>query len=201
MEKSDKDFSPHESLRLIQSMIETTKSSIRDSSHYFLLWGWATIIGCVLQYVLLIVVEYPNHYYAWFITIVAALFHLYFIVRDNKRERVKTFISDANKHVWTVIGFSFMALAFVFTKIGWMNCFPFYILLYGIGTYITGSLIKFSPMRIGGIVCMFLVAIAPYLSYPLQILLAALAILVSYVIPGHLLRSKYQKEKKFSHAV
>jgi hypothetical protein len=50
-------------------------------------------------------------------------------------------------------------------------------------------------MRIGGAACLFLVALAPYLEYTLQILITAFAILISYIIPGHLLRNQYRKLK------
>jgi hypothetical protein len=193
MNTSDKELTPQESLLLISSMIESTKSSISDKSHFFLLWGWATMVGCLLQYFLLAIVHYPRHYYAWFVTPVALLLHVIFIYKYERNEKVKTFISEANSYVWVIIGFSYMALAFVFVKIGWQYCFPFYILLYGIGTYISGSLLNFKPMKIGGAVCLVLVVVAPYLDYPVQILLAALAILISYIIPGHLLRAQYRR--------
>lgn len=199
MKKNDEEFSPEDSLRLIRSMIESTKSSISDSSHYFLLWGWATLIGCLVQYILLTIFHSPHHYYAWFITPLALMLHFIFVVRDKKRQKTKTFVSEANKYVWITIGFSFAALSFVFSKIGWQYCFPFYILLYGIGTFISGSLLKFKPLQTGGIICLFLVALAPYLRYELQILLSAFAILVSYIIPGHLLRNQYTKAKKYSY--
>ena len=110
MENED-DFSPKESLKLIRSMIETTKHSMGDQSHFFLLWGWAVMIGCLLQYYLKVMLNYPNHFYAWFITPVALVVHFYFVIRDHKREKVKTFIDDANKYLWTAIGFSFLVLS------------------------------------------------------------------------------------------
>ncbi len=193
MNTSDKDFTAQESLQVIRSMIESTKSTISDRSHFFLLWGWATMIGCLLQYYLLVIVKSAHHYYAWFVTPVAVLLHVIFIYKYKKGKKVKTFIGEANGYVWTVVGLSYLALGFVFEKIGWQYCFPFYIMLYGIGTYISGSLINFKPMKIGGMLCLILVAVAPYLNYSLQILLAAFAILISYIIPGHLLRNQYRK--------
>ena len=177
-----------------------TKSSISDKSHFFLIWGYATLIGCLIQYGLMVVVEYKHHYFAWFVTPVALLVHIIFITRNKKEDKVKTFIGEANGYVWMILGFSYIVLSIIFSKIGWQYCFPFYILLYGIGTYISGSLLKFKPMRIGGAFCLFLAALAPFLDYSFQILLSALAILVSYIIPGHLLRSEYRKTKNFNYA-
>jgi hypothetical protein len=196
MNNSDKDFSPQESLLLIRSMIETTKHSISDNSHFFLLWGWATMIGCITQYFLLVVVHFEKHYYAWFVTPVAVAIHLIFISRYKKDQQVKTFISEATESVWIIIGASYMALFFVFYHIGWQYCFPFYIMLYGIGTFISGSLIKFKPMKIGGIICLCLAAATSYVPYTTQILLMAFAILISYIIPGYLLRNQYRKDNQ-----
>lgn len=154
------------------------------------------MVGCLVQYYLMVIAHFPQHYYAWLVTPVALLIHIMYSFKDKKRTRVKTFIGEANGYVWAIVGFSFFALAVVFVKIGWQYCFPFYILLYGIGTYISGSLLKFTPMRIGGACCLLLVMLAPYVTFDLQILLAAFAILISYIIPGHLLRYQYQKSKK-----
>lgn len=195
---TSEDFSPLESLQLIRSMIETTKLSISDNSHYFLLWGYATFIGSLTQYYLLAILHSPYHPLAWLITPFAILLHVYFIFKDKKHERVKTFISEATGYVWFIIMFAYFIFFFVFSKIGWQFCFPFYIMLYGIGTYITGSLLKFKPMVWGGIICMFLAALTPYVQYNLQILLSAFSILISYIIPGHMLRIQYKKQKKIS---
>jgi hypothetical protein len=120
-------------------------------------------------------------------------------MKEKKQEKIKTFIGEANKQVWMALGFSYLILGFIFSKIGWQYSFPFYILLYGIGTYISGSLLKFKPLKIGGIFCLFLAALTPYLEYSLQILLMAFAILISYIIPGHLLRNQYQRSTINKH--
>jgi len=188
MQTDEREITPEESLSLIRSMIETTKHSIGDSSHYFLLWGWAVMIGCLVQYILMSVVKSPYHYLAWLITPVAVIFHVIFMLRDRRKERVKTFISEATGYLWTALGLSFFALAFIFSKIGWVYCFPIYILLYGVGTYVSGSILKFKPLVVGGLVNLLLAIITAYLPYDVQILMTAVAILISYIIPGHLLR-------------
>ncbi len=78
-----------------------------------------------------------------------------------------------------------------------------YVMLYGLGTYISGSIIKFisgsiikfKPLQIGGLICFPLVILAIYVNGSLEILILSFAILVSYIIPGHLLRAKFRKEK------
>jgi hypothetical protein len=121
--------------------------------------------------------------------------HFYFVAKHEKKQVVKTFIADANGYLWVGLSMSFVVLFFVFIKIGWQYCFPFYTLLYGLGTFISGSLLKFKPFVVGGVCSMIVAAIIPYVAYNNQILLAALSILISYIIPGHILRLRYQKNK------
>ena len=199
MESEENDLSPLKSLKLIAEMIETTKNSISDRSHYFLLWGWAVVIGCLTQYYLKAVINYPKHYYAWLVTPVAIVIHFIFVYKDYKKDRVKTFINEANVYLWTALGLSFFALFFVFSKIGWQYCYPFYILFYAIGTYVSGSLIKFKPMISGGLACFALVVISVYQTYDHQMLVTAFAIVISYIIPGYMLRYRYKKQKKISY--
>ena len=194
MHKSEMEFSAADSLQVIRAMIESTRHSIKDSSHYYLMWGWAVLLGCMLQFILLQVVKYEHHYYAWFVTPVALVLHIIFMIQDRKVERVKTYISEAYHYLWMAIGFSFLVLSFIFSKIGWQYSFPFYILFYGIGTSVSGALLHFRPMLYGGIACFVCAAIAAYLPYPFQILVTAFAILVSYIIPGYLLRMHYRKK-------
>ncbi len=194
--KKPDDFSPQESLRLISSMIETTRNSVKDSSHYFLLWGWAVMIACAIQYYLTVFAGSDKNYYGWYIIPVALVFHVYFIVRDRKREKVKTYINEAGAHLWTAIGLSFFATSFLFGKTGWEHSSPIYMMLYGIGTYVSGSLIKFRPLIIGGLLCFPLIVLSSFAGDNMQIVLLAVAILVSYIIPGHLLRAKFKNQQE-----
>jgi hypothetical protein len=81
-----------------------------------------------------------------------------------------------------------------FFKNGWQYCFPFYMLMYGIGCFITGRLIKFAALVWGGIGAWVLAILATYLDYDANILVTAGAILISYIIPGYLLRRKYKNQ-------
>jgi hypothetical protein len=189
----EKELSPQESISIISSMIEKTRHSFSDSSHYFLLWGYAAFIGCIGQYVLMFQ-GYEKHYMAWWVTVVALVVHIYFIIRDTRRERVSTYVSEANGYLWMGLGFSFMVLAVIFSNIGWQYCLPFYVLFYALGTFVSGNMIKFRPMIIGGALSFVISAVCAFASYDYQLLLAGLSLLTSYIIPGHLLRAQYQKQ-------
>jgi hypothetical protein len=184
-------FSPEQSLRLIQAMIDKTKQDISGKAHYFLVWGWITFIACVGQFVLKHIVHYEKHYQVWFIIIVGIVYSIYMGIKEDRAERVKTHIGDSMKYLWTGMAITYMVLSVVLTKIGWeTNVYPFFIILYALGTFVSGNILKFKPLIIGGILAWGLAIVAVFLEYDYQMLAAAGAILVSYIIPAYLLPGK-----------
>lgn len=186
-------LSPQQSIDLIQSMIQKTKNAAADSSVFFLLWGWVVFIACLLQYFLKNIIHYERHYYAWLLILFGVAGSIYFGSKQSKTEMVKTYISEGVEQLWMGIGISFFLLGFIFAKIGYEHSFSFYILLYGIGCFVTGRLIKFNPLIWGGIGAWLLAILSAYLEYNANILLTAASILISYIIPGYLLRIQYKK--------
>jgi hypothetical protein len=192
----EKEMSPEESLSIISSMIEKTRHTFSDSSQYFLLWGYTVFIASVAQFAMISAGYGEKSSMAWWIIIPALAVHFILVARNSKREKVSTYISEANGYLWMGVGFSFVVLSFIFAKISWEYCFPFYVLLYALGTFVSGSLIRFKPLIIGGIISFVIAAGIAYFDYKTQILLAAVSILVSYIIPGHLLRARYKHQNR-----
>jgi len=184
-------FSPQESLQLIQSMISKTKSNLQENRFYFLLWGWITFAAIVAQFILKVLVQYKYHYAAWLITIPAAIATVIYIFRSTKNENVKTYIGESMSHLWTGLGISFFVLSFIImnSKSGWAYAWPLYILFYGLGTFVSGRLLQFTPLVVGGIFNWALALASIYVHFDYQLLIGAAAILTSYIIPGHLLKS------------
>jgi hypothetical protein len=188
----EENFSPQQSLLLIQSMIDKTKGNLGRNRFYFLLWGWYVFLAILLQFILKVVLHYERHYLVWLGVIPAVIITIIYTYRQNKQRGVRTYVGDSMASLWTGVGISFFVLSFIISssKEGWMFSYPFFILLYGLGTFISGRILKFTPLIIGGVINWILACIAAYLHYDYQMLLAAIAILTSYIIPGHLLGIK-----------
>lgn len=90
---------------------------------------------------------------------------------------------------------SFMALVFILLNIGWQHAFPVYILFYATGTFISGGILHFKPLQVGGIICWILAVASTFVSYQNQILFTAAAILASYLIPGYSLKKRVDEEE------
>ena len=97
---SNENFSPEQSLQLIQSMINKTKQNMSDNSIYFLVWGWLTFFACMAQFILKHILQYEKHYMVWTVIIIGILFSVYQGQREKKAMKVRTYVNDNMKHLW-----------------------------------------------------------------------------------------------------
>jgi uncharacterized membrane protein len=199
METNEKELSAQESLQLIRSMINKTKDSVADDSFYFLLWGWLVFFCCISSYILKVYFNYQQYYYVFMTMPLGGVISAIYGARQSRKQKVKSFVDAALDYVWIALGLAFVALIFIDANSNrWQSAFTYYILLYAIGTFISGSLLRFRPLVIGGLINFVLAAVSARLNYDYQLLMGGLAILISYIIPGHLLRIRYQKQKTSS---
>ena len=165
-------LSVEESLEIIQSMIDKAKNAVVDNSFLFLLWGWLVFIACIAQFTLKVLFNYSHHYYSWSVLIFALGISIFRDRKKSVRSRPKTY------DLFTLI----------FFRIGWEHCYTFYIFLMSLGCFLTGKLLNFNPLVMSAAISGVLALLTTFTSYDYNILLCGLAILVSYIIPGYLLR-------------
>ena len=189
MDKNTEDFSPAESIRLIQSMIDKTRQGVFENSRYFLLWGWCTFAATTGQFLLKAVLHSQYHYVVWWIVAPCLLVSRYW-VWQRKEKRAKTYVNETMRYLWTGLSLAYFAVSMIFVKLGWENCYPFYMVLYGLGTFVSGRILQFRLFVWGGIASFILAGIAIWFEFDYQALFAAAAIFISYIIPGHLFRLK-----------
>jgi hypothetical protein len=65
--------------------------------------------------------------------------------------------------------------------------------MYGMPTFLSGIILKFKPLKIGGICCWVLAFLAPFTPPDYQYLLMAGAVALAWIVPGHLLRKKFKQ--------
>jgi hypothetical protein len=185
----EENFSPQQSLQLIESMIKKVRNDIGENRFYFLLWGWLTFLAILTQFLLKVVFEYPHHYLVWLCVLPAVIIT---IIKGKKegRSSYRTYVGESMGYLWMGLGISFFVLSFIISAtVGWRYAWPFFILFYGLGTFVSGMFLKFKPLVIGGIFNWLLACVCILLPYNYQLLVAAAAILTSYIIPGHIIHS------------
>lgn len=185
----EESFSPQQSLQLIDSMIKKVRTDISENRFYFLMWGWFTFAAILLQFVLKVALRYPHHYLVWLVSLPLVIITIIKSSREDRTAGHRTYVGESMGYLWMGIGISFFVLVIIIsTTVGWINAWPFFILFYGLGTFISGMLLKFRPFVIGGIFNWVLACVCALLPYDFQLLIAAAAILTSYIIPGHLIQ-------------
>jgi hypothetical protein len=186
-------FSAEQSLHLIQSMIEKAKQDVANNSFYLLLWGWLIFIAALLNFGLMRFTSFEQPYLAWNLVWIGAIASIIRGVKDSKKIAVKTFVGETMKFFGISQAILYFGLAFFFYKYDlWHISFPLYILVYAVTCFFMGALMQFPLLKWTGLLCLPIMVIAVFVSFEWQLLLIALAILISYIIPGHVL---YMKEK------
>ncbi|MEK6475998.1 hypothetical protein WJR50_00640 [Catalinimonas sp. 4WD22] len=181
-------FTEAESWKIIQEMIANAKQEIRNDSFYYLLWGWLVLIASLAHFALLYT-SFEHPYLVWLLMIVGAIGTVYRSVRASKKYKVKTYVDTFIINLWIAIsvGIAVSLLSAGFVT-GWQAAYPYLILMYGIGTYLSGVIFKFKPLKVGGIISWGIALVAFFVSFPIQLLLLALTTLVAYLIPGYLIK-------------
>ncbi len=190
----ERNITEQESLAIIQEMINKSKKQLTDRSKYFMMWGVAVFACAIIQYFLLRDLQ-PHTQMVWLSMPVLAVIQLFLSIRDRKKEKVLSHNTAAIGSVWLALGISFFMLAFLSSRISF-DMFPFLILLYGIGTFITGRIIQFKPLIFGGLACFILCVLITYVEGPEKLLILALSVLLSYIIPGILLKREFNQQER-----
>ncbi len=155
------------------------------------MWGWLAFAAILGQYLLKIVVGYRHHYIVWLISFAGIIASIMYTRKRKRQVQARTYISESMSFLWTGLTITFFLLSLIFTKIdAWLICYPFYILLYGLGTFVSGKILQFKPLVVGGIINWILAVAATFFDSDTQMLFAAGAIFTSYIIPGYLLKNQ-----------
>lgn len=177
-----------ESLDIITSMIREAKGNMKRNGFYFLLWGWVIIAANLGMYVLE-KIGYKHFYVVWAITIPAWIISLVRGYRQGKAERNTTHLDTVSMWLWLTFGVTIFTLVAFGSKINYqLN--PVILTISSIPTFLSGVVIRFKPLVMGGISFWIFGIISFLMPSDIQPLVGAVAILCGYIVPGYLLKLK-----------
>jgi hypothetical protein len=188
MKAQNENLSANESLDLIAQMIQQAQGNVRSSGFHFLLWGWVVALANLGMFTL-IQLEYSRPYIVWLITIPAWLTSMYYGFRHSRENRVTTHIDKTTMWLWISYGITIFTLVFFGSTINW-NLNPIILLMTVVPTLVSGIVIRFKPLVIGGISIWFFSIVCFLMPLEYQYLVGALAVVTGYLIPGYLLKNK-----------
>lgn len=184
-----------ESLQLITSMINKAKNRFSETGLLYLLWGWLILICCVVQFVSIHYFNYPRAYYIWYSTWLLLIYQFFYLRKRKRNRKVKVYTSEIIGFVWLVFIITYALLVFILIYIkAFTGINPSILVTYGMPTFLSGIILKFKPLIIGGICCWLLAIASPFADYDYQFLLMAFAVIAAWIIPGYLLKAKFKKE-------
>lgn len=181
-----------ESLALIGRMIENTRSRmVRNSGRPLLAWGYATVLTTLVVWGAVAYFRDARWNYLWMLLPLLGWL-LMWLTRGKKPEgEVRTFVDRVIGNVWLVMGLTawFVSMLSLFSPMRLPILFII-LLTMGMGTAITGLIIRFMPVTAGGIAA---IAIAPFSMIApnmWQPLLFIAGFTLMMIIPGHILNYK-----------
>lgn len=179
-----------ESFQIIKEMIENEKVRFNENGFVYLFWGWLAIFAASLEYVLLFS-GVKHHYYAWFVMLLGGVF-MGFYFRKKREGSYMPLTGKVLSYIWIFIGLNIFSFAFLF-PITAGNLLLFFILaMIGVGTIISGALLRFSWLIAGGIICNALAFVSLF-THPIYWgAISIVAIIFADIIPGYMLRAKYR---------
>ncbi|HRI62542.1 MAG TPA: hypothetical protein PK228_22530 [Saprospiraceae bacterium] len=190
MEYQEKSLSPQESLRVIRETIDLAKRSFRDNGFHFLLWGWLVVIASVTHYYLAEIQHVPRPDMAWMVMVVVGVPVAFFYEwRRGKMEKTKNILHDWYGLIWLGFGISMM-LTIPLAIRGGLSPIPFILVLVGFATFMSGVLLRFTPLFIGAAVMWAGALWCMFLSPSQHLLVQAGASILGYLVPGYLLNAQ-----------
>lgn len=192
----EKTLNEKESLELITSMINKARNRYSENGFLYLLWGWVVLLCCLLQFVTVHLMHFEKGYYVWLITWVLIIYQTIYLRKQKKKALAPAYTEEVTAYIWIGFVIALFVSIFVAAQYGYMNMNESIILiLYGIPTFISGGLLKFRPLVIGGVFCWLLAIASPFVSVEYRVLLLAAAICAAWILPGYLLRFRFKAER------
>lgn len=193
---AEEKFDPLQSLQLIESMINRARNRFSDNGHLYLLWGWVVFICSLLHFAAIRWQLWPKPEIVWMATWAAFIYQSVYMARHRGGSRVSSYADELLKVVWLVFVGCGVIVGFVITRSGnWQSMYPLILMLYGIPTILSGTILRFKPLIIGGLICWGLCILAVFLPLMYNLLLIALAVVSAWIIPGYLMQKRYAEQQ------
>ncbi len=192
-------MSSAESLALIESMINKAKNQFSENGHLYLLWGWVVFICSLGQYLGMRVLKIQESYYVWMLTWVAVIYMIFYLVKNKKQRRVVTYTDELLGAIWIAFSIVMFLSGFIIGQTMGARFYellnPIYLTIYAMPTFISGVVLKFKPLKTGAVVCWVLAVLSTFIPVTEHLLLIAIAMVAAWIIPGYLLKQRYNNQR------
>lgn len=160
----------------------------------FLAWGYPTAIFLILEFVALILWNKNWCEWLWLgIPMVGAPLMIHYLRKDYDRTGHRTLNSNVILHMWIYVGF---VSAIGGATMGFAGVFELFYctfqgLLISMGCFLTGTILRYRPKTVCGIIGTAISFVSLFLHGDLwswQLVVTAIVTVITLIIPGHLFK-------------
>lgn len=192
----DSSLTAKESFRLITQIIEKKKIELNENGFIYLFWGWLIILASGAH--LALALNGYFDYLGWMWGIVTGLgwaYSLFYFaqIRKKSASTQSPLLGNILLGLWIYIGVSYLILFVFLNEYITEYIYLIMLLLYGLGTLVSGLVLQFRPLIYAGIACQLLAFSTFLIPFQYQISLLIVSQIIGNLIPGYLLRFKYKK--------
>jgi len=197
-------LTPEESFDIITKAISNFKINYKESAKVFLLWGWILTLACFSNFIILKILQSKEAHELmvgnWELTglfilgnwvvfgLIGFIIQFFMQRKIDKNKKVYSYLDNYLTKLWQVTAASFFIAILLCIKLE-IAPPPIMLLIAGIATTTSGLLIKFRPLKIGGMTFFIFSIATTFVSNEYMALITGAAIICGYLIPGYFLKS------------
>lgn len=189
MENNERIMTGEESLKIITEMINKTKINFSQSIFHLLLWGWLIFACSLIEFLAGRLTGFARPWLIWYLTIPGVFVSMIFGYIKGRKAKTYTYGDMIN--MWTWLGYIVSAsILFILMKDRMEAIPPFILMLTGLPTLISGFIIRFKPLILGGLSMWVFSLVARFGGSDIAPLAVPVAMVTGFLIPAYLLRKK-----------
>ena len=186
-------------IRLIKEMVEKTRKATAESGSLFIFWGFLIIVAIIAMYVL---AYFHKFHWIWVNWIACAVigwgYSALYGIRQERTQKTRTYAQMAAKHLSIACGAAYLMAAFVFPLLKLYSYNAIGILvafISGILIFVMGGIYEWNLLKWCGLLWWLGAVGMTFVPGDYRTLCLIPLIILGYLVPGLILRSRYKKEQ------
>ena len=171
-------------IETINNVINSTKDNLKPLSVNFIFWGLLITLMSLFHYVFPSLIHSFELLYWTVLPLIGMILTVYYNIKVRKRAGYETYLSRVIKIIWGVFNLSWIYIIVLSFTLKSFHPVPPILFLLSLILIITGLIIKFKPIILGGI---FLTIFTFYLNFNPEfnlLLVNVVGVSLGMLVPG-----------------
>ena len=176
--------STKDQIEAITSVINSTRENLKPLSVNFIFWGLLITLMSLFHYTFPSLIHSSQLLYWTILPLIGMIITVYYNINIRKKTGYETYLSRVIKIIWGVSNLSWIYIIVLSSTLKSFHPVPPILFLLSIILIITGLIIKFKPVTIGGI---FLTIFTFYLNFNPEfnlLLVNVVGVSLGMLVPG-----------------